>query len=178
MTSGNRQRAVADSPSSSRAGKRLGSQDRPDASDQPVVYTLTVECVSGLYLSEPCVRVIEITDDSTLEDLHLAIQNAVSFDNDHLYDFYAGRNYRNRKVFFHESDDWDWDLHEGAFTDLELRDIYPLQPLKLYYWFDFGDDWVFEIRKAKREMPPKPDVDYPRVVKARGPNPKQYPEWK
>ena len=176
MPSGNRRRAVPNSPSRPRAGRHLDSQSRPDASDQTVVYTLTVECVRGLYLSGPCVRVIEITDDSTLEDLHLAIQKAVSFDNDHLYDFYAGRNYRNRKVFYGGESD-DWDLHEGAFADLELRDIYPLKPLKLYYWFDFGDDWIFEIRKARKETPPKPDVEYPRVVEARGHNPQQYPAW-
>jgi hypothetical protein len=174
MRSGNRRRAVPGHPSRTRVGKRPGSQGRPDASDPSLVYRLTVKCVNGLYLSESCVRVIEITDDSTLEDLHLAIQEAVSFDKDHLYDFYAGRNYRDRKRFFRESDDWDW--NDAAFANLQLRDIYPLEPpLKLYYWFDFGDDWIFEIRKARKETPAKPDVDYPRVVEARGPNPEQYP---
>src|SRR5438093_12511339 len=42
--------------------------------------------------------VLEIDERATLEDLHLAIQKAVSFDNDHLYDFYASRPYRNRQI--------------------------------------------------------------------------------
>ena len=36
----------------------------------------------------------------TLYDLHLFIQKAVDFDNDHLFDFYAGRHERNRKIVF------------------------------------------------------------------------------
>jgi len=140
-----------------------------------MVYTLTVTCVNGLYLSEPCVRVIEITDDSTLADLHFAIQKAVSFDNDHLYDFYAGRNRRNRQILYGE--DEEWDRREDVFAELPLREIYPLEGLKLYYWFDFGDDWIFEIRKARKETPPAPGVAYPRIVERRGPNPVQYPSW-
>ncbi len=101
-----------------------------------MIYTLTVECIGGLYLRDECVRVIEIEDDATLEDLHLAIQRAVSFDNDHLYDFHAGRNYRHRKVRFAGSDEWAED--QGAYSRIRLRDVYPLGSLKLYYLFDYG----------------------------------------
>ncbi|MEZ6089008.1 MAG: hypothetical protein R3C05_13480 [Pirellulaceae bacterium] len=34
---------------------------------------------------------IEFDDDSTLEDVHHAIQNAVDFDNDHLYAFFVAQ---------------------------------------------------------------------------------------
>jgi len=47
---------------------------------------------------------------------------------------------------------------------------------KLYYWFDFGDDWTFEITKDRRIKSAEPRVKYPRVVGATGPNPEQYPE--
>ncbi len=81
-----------------------GRRDQGSTADASTVYRLTVECVSGAYLKEPCLRVIEIEEDSSLEDLHLAIQKAVSFDNDHLHDFYAGRNYRHRKLRYSDAE--------------------------------------------------------------------------
>ena len=141
--------------------------------DSSMIYTLTVECIGGLYLRAECERVIEIKDDATLEDLHFAIQSAVSFDNDHLYDFHAGRNYRHRKVRYASSEDWD--EAEGAYSRIQLRDVYPLGSLKLYYIFDFGDSWTFEIRKSRKVHAPEPRVRYPRVVERRGPDPEQYP---
>ena len=104
-----------------------------------------------------------------------AIQKAVSFDNDHLYDFYAGRHYRNRKVRY--ADDEDWEVRESAFSKLQLSGVYPLNGLKLYYWFDFGDNWIFEIRKARKVKPIESGLSYPRVIESHGPNPEQYPSW-
>ena len=136
-----------------------------------MIYTLRVECIWGLHLRNECVRVIEIEDDATLEDLHLAIQSAVSFDDDHLYDFHAGRNYRNRQVRFAQSDEGD----EGAYSRIRLRDVYPLGNLKLYYIFDYGGSWTFEIRKARKVHAPQPRIRYPRVIERRGLDPEQYP---
>lgn len=133
-----------------------GRRDQRGKADASMVYRLTVECVSGAYLKEPCLRVIEIEEDSTLEDLHFAIQEAVSFDNDHLHDFYAGGNYRHQKLRY--SDAEEWEDREGVFVNLQLCKIHPFDGLKLYYWFDFGDDWIFEIRKARGAYPAEPGV--------------------
>ena len=53
-----------------------------------MIWMLKVELLFGAYAEEECIRVIEIDSSSTLEDLHLAIQDAVDFDNDHLCEFY------------------------------------------------------------------------------------------
>jgi hypothetical protein len=47
--------------------------------------------------------------------------------------------------------------------------------MKLFYHFDFGDDWRFEIRKM-RNKPKEPEarVRYPRVIEAKGPKLRQY----
>ena len=140
-----------------------------------MIYTLTVTAIFGAYLEEECIRVLEIDENATLEDLHLAIQKAVSFDNDHLYDFYAGRHYRNRQIRY--SDDEDWEARERDFSRLKLSTVYPLKGLKLYYWFDFGDNWIFEIRKARKVKPAESGRSYPRVTESHGPNPEQYPSW-
>ena len=39
-----------------------------------------------------CVRLIEIKSNATFLELHEAIQDAVGFANDHLFDFYVGRH--------------------------------------------------------------------------------------
>jgi pRiA4b ORF-3-like protein len=162
---------------STKPPKRRRTRLAPKVPKKPAaICTLTVKCVSGLYFEDECVRVIEIGEDATLEDLHLAIQAAVAFDNDHLYDFYAGRNRRNRQIAF--VDDDEWEEREAVFAELTLgEDVYPLEGLKLYYHFDFGDDWIFEIRKARKEKACEPGVAYPRVIERRGPDPTQYPEW-
>jgi hypothetical protein len=181
-----------------------------------MIYTLTVDCVWGAYLREPCRRVIEIPAAAGLTDLHYAIQDAVRFDNDHLYEFYAARTERSRPRFpigadaFEQSvggvpenprqsmlissgvmsgfardivpaasqtEGLNWALRLAEMDDPSLHQIFPLpQPLKLFYWFDFGDDWKFQIKKARQEKPPKPRVKYPRVIERAGRNPVQYPK--
>jgi len=63
----------------------------------------------------------------------------------------------------------------SPFANLRLCEIYPLGRLKLYYWFDFGDDWIFEVRNNRGAHPAEPRVSYPRVVERQGPDPEQYP---
>ena len=46
------------------------------------------------------------------------------------------------------------------------------------YWFDFGDDWYFTIRKSrKKPFDTTPGVEYPRVIEKVGADPEQYPDW-
>ncbi len=100
------------------------------------------------------------------------IQRLVGFDNDHLHEFFAGRNWRNRKVTFGESDT-PFEVSEGE--AVPLSSVFPLAVgHKLYYHFDFGDDWFFEItrRANAKQVDQKPK--YPRVVHETGPRPKQY----
>lgn len=140
-----------------------------------MVYVLKVQCLWGMHLQEPCTRVIEMKDNSTLNELHYAIQRAVKFDCDHLFEFNAGRTLRDRKLIFTESDDWEtqWDTYD----EIALKHIWPLpDKMKLFYWFDFGDDWKFQITKERKMKPPERGVRYPRVIERIGPDPKQYPD--
>jgi hypothetical protein len=140
-----------------------------------MILTLTVDCVYGRYLEDQCIRVIEIDENACLYELHKAIQDAVQFGEDHLFDFFiansdspwAHRQWLTEKEEPEES--------EEVYRQITLRSIYPLGRKKLYYIFDFGDQWTFEIRKSRGAKKPETGVTYPRVVKAIGPNPKQYP---
>src|SRR5436190_18654114 len=105
------------------------------------VYTLRVELIQSIYYEDECVRVMEIPEHFTLMNLHHAIQQAVKFDDDHLYEFYAGRNPRNRAIVYGEEDnDEDYELRLSDYNSIPLNEVYPLTGMKLYYLFDFGDN--------------------------------------
>lgn len=135
------------------------------------IYTLRVECLS---VEEECIRTIEIEEDDTLYSLHFAIQKAVDFDNDHLFDFYLGRTWRNSIQPITSNDAWEESIDD--FADITINEVYPAKNKKLYYLFDFGDCWRFEIRKKRGTKDADKKVRYPRVVESIGPNPVQYPD--
>ena len=116
--------------------------------------------------------IIEIPDNYSLFDFHLYIQKITEFENDHLFEFYAGKNERNRKLIFSEDSGYPYD--GGEYSNILLKDIYPLKGLKLYYLFDYGDNWVFEIHKLRNKAIPKSGVKYPRIVSKNGDKLNQY----
>ena len=118
---------------------------------------------------------IEVPDICTLFDLHLFIQKILDFDNDHLFEFYAGRNERNRKIEFSEEPGSPYDGQD--YERVLLKEIYPLRDLKLYYLFDLGDNWLFEIRKIRKKALPQEDTEYPRVVSDNGVKLRQYIDY-
>ena len=142
-----------------------------------MILKLRIECVRGWYFKETCIRVIEIDENMDLVDLHEAIQDAVNFGRDHPFEFYLANSSSPwaHKHFLIENEDWTY--RESDFAKIKLKDIYPLGRKKLYYLFDFGDKWTFEIRKARGGKKPEAGIEYPRVVEAIGPDPEQYLTW-
>ena len=116
--------------------------------------------------------IIEVPDTYSLFEFHLFIQHITNFDNDHLFEFYAGRNERNRKKLFSKSSGYPYD--GGDYESILLKDIYPLKGLKLYYHFDFGDNWIFEIHKNRKKTKIQEDLEYPRIVSDNGIKLRQY----
>ena len=115
---------------------------------------------------------IELPDTYSLFEFHLFIQHIINFDNDHLFEFYAGRNERNRKKVFSENSGYPYD--SGEYENILLKDIYPLKRLKLYYLFDFGDNWIFEIHKNRTKAKIQEGLEYPRIVSDNGIKLRQY----
>ena len=112
-----------------------------------MILTLTIKCVFGHYLEEQCIRIIEFEENTSLYDLHDAIQDAVSFGRDHPFTFYIANSWRGQRQWLTEEEKWQDKEHD--FSTIKLKDIYPLGRKKLYYLFDFGDQWTFEVRKAR-----------------------------
>ncbi|MDR2623577.1 MAG: plasmid pRiA4b ORF-3 family protein [Methanobrevibacter sp.] len=119
-------------------------------------------------------RTIRLTGDNTLDDLSEFINYSIDFDNDHLYSFSL-----NRKKLY-DSDSYQPDIIEPMFDETHHSSNIPIQNVitkekqKLYYLFDFGDSWHFDILVQKIE-----EVDEHidgEILKSVG-EIEQYPEW-
>lgn len=136
-----------------------------------MIWTLDIKLVQGLYATGPWQGTIAIDAASTLEDLHYAIQRAVDFDDDHLYELFIARGPHSRdRVRFGNEDE-----------ELYTRTIESLFPLpkdrRLYYLFDYGDSWLFQIaRNRAKPFEAQAGVEYPVLIVEKGEKPPQYPE--
>ncbi len=89
--------------------------------------------------------------------------------------FFAGRSHTNKKILYADGPANPYD--SGNYRYVSLNEVYPLKGLKLYYIFDFGDNWVFEIKKMRKKKTAQEDTKYPRIIEAVGANPDQYRDW-
>ena len=126
------------------------------------VYTLTI---SFPYDEDdiPWFKIIEVKEDFRLFELHEYIQDLVEFDNDHLFKFYVDKNPRN--------------LKNAVSEGMRLNEIYPITGYKLYYLFDFGDSWIFQIKKSRKKRNENKNTIYPVLIESTGINPEQYPDY-
>jgi hypothetical protein len=141
-----------------------------------VIWTLRVKLPQ---IQSECVWVIEIKSTATFLQLHEAIQDAVDFDNDHLFDFFVGRYSGNRKYTIGGEANGDTLNPVRTYRNIRISSVWPLPTgMNLYYLFDFGDNWLFQINKTRhKDKLIQPGIVYPRVIEARGKNPEQYPDW-
>ena len=141
-----------------------------------VIWTLRVKLPQ---IQSECVRVIEIKSTATFLELHEAIQDAVDFDNDHLFEFFIGRHPGNRAYTIGGEPNWDTFSPVRTYRNVRISGVWPLPTgMKLYYLFDFGDHWLFQINKTRhKDKLIQSGIVYPRVIEARGKNPEQYPDW-
>jgi len=142
-----------------------------------MILTLIIKCVGGAYLKETSTRVIEIDEEASLYDLNDSIQDAFDFGRDHPFDFFLASTPSPYAVKKRLTEKEKWEDREHDFLETPLKNIWPTGQKKLYYLFDFGDKWIFEIRKARGVKEPECGVEYPRVIKAIGANPEQYPRF-
>lgn len=122
-------------------------------------------------LSKKCYRTIRCSPKHTFEDLHLAIQDAFEFDNDHLYSFYLdGKRYSRYAINSPYSE-------EPPYADeVCLGNERLVNRQRILYLFDYGDCWEFDIvLNIKNES--GTDLPNPEIVKSVGDPPEQYPDY-
>jgi hypothetical protein len=117
-------------------------------------------------------RRIEIRGDQTLDDLHLAIQDAFGWDNDHMYAFFLSNKAWDPKTEYQGNPLGEGNAGITAIYSLDLR-----ARKQFLYIFDFGDDLRHRIKvEAVVKNGAEAGVEYPRVIESHGAAPSQYPE--
>ena len=136
-----------------------------------MILALKIKLLFGAYAEDDWEGTVEINSSATLENLHFAIQDALDFDNDHLYEFYIARTPRSRERI-------RFDDEGGEIYSKTIESLYPLADKQcLFYLFDYGDSWLFKITKNRKSLETDPHVTYPRLVHETGGKPEQYPDW-
>jgi hypothetical protein len=134
-----------------------------------MIYTLSIQCVSGPNLIEPFKRTVEVPSHYSLGDLHWLILDLVEFDEEeHLTGYYVARTWEGPKAWLlDDSDETPWEK--------TLEEIFPLPARRhLYFLYVFGNSWFFEIRKEKENMEEE-GFEYPCLIKSTGPPPTEFP---
>lgn len=124
--------------------------------------------VFSVSLGTGCYRHIRISAYATLKKLHLAIQAAFNFDDDHAYAFYMdNRTWRSADAYHWANIDGD----QRVTSDYALHSIglWVGQPFK--YVFDFGDCWTFQLKLLKILDQPTEDAQ---IIRCVGAAPAQY----
>ena len=117
-------------------------------------------------------RDIELAEDQTLEDLHLMIQQAYEWWDDHLYSFFlSGQVYDQAGEIGSPWSDTSLHTHQ---VQIDWLDLQPGQ--KFLYYFDYGDSHEFDVQLMTIN-PAGAAGQYPRVVGQYGQAPPQYPDY-
>ena len=131
-----------------------------------MIYRLQVELIAGMYMPERKVtRTLDVAGSCNLEKLCIDILNSIDFDFDHMYEF----TFPGGRVFEGVPDLRSKSVCRGTklySLGLKEKDIFRLV-------YDFGDDWMFNIRV--KEMIDKPGSET--VVVRRVGTVEQYPDY-
>ena len=136
--------------------------DDDDDIDIDLMYVISVSLLKG------CYRHIKIPGSCTLDELHLAINDAFGFDDDHLHAFFMdNRLWSSAECYYDYRSD-----NDGIETDsIDLDDLELQIGDKFKYVYDFGDQWVFQCKVIKRYEEEHSNIQ---VIKSVGDAPPQY----
>ena len=135
-------------------------------------------------------RILAISENTSLYDFAESITKSFCFYFDHCFGFYD-KPEREHESF--EAYELFVDLEEaGELKNLccefmncvprgvektKIKDAFEKQGKKMFFRFDYGDDWEFEIERLNT-VESKLRKKYPYIIESRGLSPKQYPAWK
>ena len=102
-----------------------------EAAKAQAVYELKVTLEGA---DPPIWRRFRVPCQITLADLHLVVQAAMGWENDHLYEFEVAK----RRIGEPSRDDDDRREDAGR---IQLRDVAALNGARMTYLYDFGDNW-------------------------------------
>ena len=168
--------AIAKKGSGSR--KNNASKDLKHSSTK--LYTLQVFIIDGPmpeeFRGKEISRTIQIRGNQTLEVLHQAIFEAFDREDEHLYEFQFGEGPHDPKgPRYQPGGSYDGENVEDART-CKLDDLELTVDRSFGYWFDFGDDWMHQIKVIKIEAATA-KTRFPKIIDRIGKSPPQYPDF-
>ncbi|MBI5412501.1 hypothetical protein HZA43_05045 [Candidatus Peregrinibacteria bacterium] len=123
-------------------------------------------------------RDIEMSENTTLYKVAKGILDSFDFDFDHLFGFGNKPDFYHSDIRYELKTDEDEGGEGGDVEKTALRDVPFFQKPgdKMYFLFDFGDDWEFEIELRSFGVIEK-GKRYPAVLEEAGKAPEQYPDY-
>ena len=112
-------------------------------------------------------RKILVRKDETFFALHVAIQDAMGWQDSHLHHFFTASPYKRNAKYQRISHPMPT-MNEGDEEDLDEREIKLSEWLHapkstVFYEYDFGDSWMHEV-KLGEILPPEPHTTYPTPI--------------
>ena len=147
---------ISDSALSTPAGTEAPECRKLVAMNGPTIARLKIELKD---VRPVVLRHIEVPLSIRLDQLHLAIQAAMGWNNSHLYEIIAGN--LNWGIVDPDSFTSRLDAHEAQLDDALLH------AKDLIYLYDFGDGWEHTITIEDLTEPEAGSL-YPRLVKVKG----------
>jgi hypothetical protein len=114
-------------------------------------------------------RRIQIPSTFTFWDLHVAIQDAMDWQDYHLHEFRIKTKAGASLVFGIPNDETDYLLStEDTLPDWKhkISKYEEIIPSSFVYVYDFGDDWRHKV-DFEEILPAEPGVTYPRCIKGK-----------
>ena len=141
-----------------------------------MIWTLKVTCLAGPCYDEKCIRYIELDEESSLCDVHAAIQEAIHFDDEFAFAFFLAKTANGKREYYPEGVNPEDGVDSDLYEDVPLADALQEKGKKLFYVFNFDEEWLFSVEKEKGSKKPHAGELYPLVVVTRseGPDPMQY----
>ena len=117
----------------------------------------------------PIWRRILVPETYTFWDLHVAIQDAMGWDDYHLHEFtlLSPKTGRKVKIGIPSDEDVDYGWEVLAEWNQKIAHYFSSDNSKADYVYDFGDGWEHSI-KLEKILPRETGVAYPRCIDGRG----------
>ena len=115
----------------------------------------------------------------TLYNLHINIQRAFDWDNDHMFSFYLSKNLFDRDNEFSANPLGEHIISRygkptKSAADYQLRDLELSTGISFWYLFDYGDELVHRVMVQEIREKTSKDTDLPKIINKRGNAPSQY----
>ena len=116
----------------------------------------------------PIWRRIEVPETYSFWDLHIAIQDAMGWDDYHLHEFGILSPMTGQEIRIGMLDEDDFGLGKVVLPGWKekIADYFMEEKTSASYMYDFGDGWVHEITLEKF-LPREKDTKYPVCIKGK-----------